>query len=128
MHNESEFQLIVAVVETGRASALMDAARKAGAEGGTIFHGRGTGIHEHNKFFGTPIEPEKEILMILIEKAHTDSVLEAVLRAGELDKPGRGMAFVLDVSGVAGIVHMGVHEDSFSSGSNLPDTDQHKQQ
>jgi len=128
MHNESEFQLIVAVVETGRASALMEAARKAGAEGGTIFHGRGTGIHEHNKFFGTPIEPEKEILMIMIEKAHTDSVLEAVMRAGELDKPSRGMAFVLDVSDVVGIVHMGVHKDSFSSGSNLPDTGQHKQQ
>lgn len=128
MYNESEFQLIVAVVETGRASAIMEAARVAGAEGGTIFHGRGTSIHEHNKFFGTPIEPEKEILMILIKKAHTDSVLEAVLRAGDLDKPGRGMAFVLDVSDVAGIVHIGMHEDSFSSNSDLPDADQHKQQ
>ncbi len=111
MHNESEFQLIVAVVETGRASALMEAARAAGAEGGTIFHGRGVGIHEHNKFFGTPIEPEKEILMILIKKTYTESVLEAVMRAGELNKPGRGIAFVLDVAGVAGIVHIG--ESSF---------------
>lgn len=123
MHNANEFQLIVAVVEAGRASALMEAAKEAGAKGGTIFYGRGTGIHEHNKFFGAPIEPRKEILMIIIEKTLTDSVLEAVIRGGELDKPGRGMTFVLDVAGIAGTVNI---DESLLS--NLPDTDQHKQQ
>lgn len=107
MDNNDEFQLIMAVVETGRASSIMEAAREAGSEGGTIFHGRGVGVHEHSKFFGTPIEPEKEILMILIKKIYTKNVLEAVVVAGELNKPGRGMAFVVDVSMVAGIVHMG---------------------
>lgn len=111
MDNESEFQLIVAVVETGRASAIMEAAKAVGAEGGTVLHGRGSGIHEHSMFLGTPIEPEKEILMVLIKKAHADSVFEAVVKAGELDKPGRGLVFVLNVSEVAGIVHMG--ESSF---------------
>ncbi len=107
MLSECKFQLIVVVVETGRASALMEAARAAGAEGGTIFHGRGTGIHEHNKFLGIPIEPEKEILMILIEKTRTETVLEALVGAGKLNEPGKGMAFVLDVSNVAGICHGG---------------------
>ncbi|MEG3225424.1 MAG: hypothetical protein BME94_07930 [Methanobacteriales archaeon Met13] len=97
----------MAVVETGCASYVMEAAREAGSEGGTIFHGRGAGVHEHDKFFGTPIEPGKEILMILIKKTHTERVLDAVVADGELNEPGRGMAFVLDVSMVAGIVHMG---------------------
>ncbi|MBE0516173.1 MAG: P-II family nitrogen regulator [Methanophagales archaeon] len=113
MLSESRFQLIVVVVETGRASAIMEAARAAGAEGGTILHGRGVGIHEHSKFFGIPIEPEKEILMILIEKTHTEVVLEAVVMAGELNEPGKGIAFVLDVSEVEGIVHMGTIVSSF---------------
>jgi len=107
VNDKDEFQLIMAVVETGRASSVMEAAREAGSEGGTIFHGRGAGIHEHSKFFGTPIEPEKEIIMILIKKTYTEKVLEAVVVAGELNKPGRGMAFVVEVSMVAGIVHMG---------------------
>jgi len=102
-----KFQLIMVIVETGRASSIMEAAREAGSEGGTIFHGRGVGIHEHSKFFGTPIEPEKEMLIILIKKTYTKRVLEAVVARGELNKPGRGIAFVLDVSMVAGIVHMG---------------------
>lgn len=107
MDNKDEFQLIMVVVETGYASSLLEAAREAGSEGGTIFHGRGVGVHEHSKFFGTPIEPEKEMLMILIKKTYTKRVLEAVVAKGELNKPGRGMAFVVDVSMVAGIVHMG---------------------
>ena len=39
---------------------------KAGAQGGTIMRGRGTGIHETAKIFGIPIEPEKEIVLTLI--------------------------------------------------------------
>ncbi|RZN33649.1 MAG: P-II family nitrogen regulator [Methanophagales archaeon ANME-1-THS] len=107
MRSECTFQLIVVVVETGRASALMEAARAAGAEGGTVLHGRGTGIHEQSKFLGIPIEPEKEILIILIEETNTETVLEALVTAGELNKPGKGIAFVLDVAMIAGICHRG---------------------
>ncbi|MBA5941748.1 MAG: P-II family nitrogen regulator [Methanophagales archaeon] len=103
----TEFQLIIAIVEAGRASATMDAARSVGAEGCTILYGRGVGVHEHDTFFGASIEPEKEILMILIAKANTDMVLEAVVSAGELNEPGRGIAFVTDVVKIAGIVHIG---------------------
>lgn len=107
MPDECKFQLIVVVVERGRASGIMEAARGVGAEGGTILHGRGTGIHEHSTFLGIPIEPEKEILMILAETSITERVLDAVVTAGALNEPGRGIAFVLDVSRVAGICHKG---------------------
>jgi nitrogen regulatory protein PII len=113
MRSECTYQLIVVVVEAGRASAIMEAARAAGAEGGTVLHGRGTGIHEHSKFLGIPIEPEKEILMILIEHTNTETVLEALMTAGELNEPGKGIAFVLDVSKVVGICHLGKKVSSF---------------
>jgi len=117
----------------------MEVARAAGAEGGTVLHGRGTGVHEHSKFLGIPIEPEKEILMILIESTTTESVLNALVVAGELNEPGKGMAFVLDVSKVAGICHRGDKVSSFSdllssrfrdwlsSRGHHQDTDQHEQ-
>jgi len=103
----AKFQLIVAIVEMGCADATMKAARAAGAEGCTIICGRGVGVHEHDTFFGALVEPEKEILMILIPKANTDKVLEAVVKAGELNEPGRGIAFVTDIVKIAGIVHIG---------------------
>ncbi len=84
----------------------MDVAKNAGAEGATIFFARGTGIHECKKFFGIPIESEREVIMILIKKPKTEQVLEAIVKAGELEKPGRGVAFVHEVYKVVGIVHL----------------------
>lgn len=106
MNEGSKHQLIVAITAEGEASKLMEAAKEAGAEGGTILRGRGTGIHESSRFLGVPIEPGKDILLVLIERERMEGVLEAVLRAGELGTPGRGIAFVLDVPRVAGIMRL----------------------
>jgi len=103
--NENLFQIIFAIVEMGTASKILEAAENAGAEGGTIFYGRGTGVHEHEKLLGISIEPEKEIIMILINKQIADTVLHTVVSAGKLNEPGKGLAFVMDISKVVGICH-----------------------
>jgi len=100
-------QLIVAIVPQGRCPVLVTAAKEAGAEGATIVRGRGTGVHESSKFLGVPIEPEKDLLLVLIPTELTDAVMSAIVRAGELDQPGHGIAFVVDVPRVEGIVHRG---------------------
>lgn len=97
--------LIVTIVNKGHAESVVDAARKAGAEGGTILHGRGTGIHEKAQILGIPIQPEKEIVLVLIPKTKTAQVLEAIDIKMELEKPGRGLAFVVDVEKLIGICH-----------------------
>ncbi|HDR73258.1 MAG TPA: P-II family nitrogen regulator [Methanoculleus sp.] len=99
-------ELIVTIVNKGWAERVIRASREAGAEGGTILMGRGTGIHEKQSFFGVPIEPEKEIVLIVLDPSQTDRVLMAISDAVELHLPGRGIAFVLPVSRVAGRVHM----------------------
>lgn len=104
--NNIKFELIVTIVNRGFAEEVMDAAKKAGAEGGTIIGGRGTGIHETAKLFGIPIEPEKEIILTLIHSQKTESVLNSISEAVELHKPSRGIAFVLDVEKVVGIYHL----------------------
>lgn len=86
---------------------LVTAAKEAGAEGATIVRGRGTGVHESSKFLGVPIEPEKDLLLVLIPAEATDAVMDAIVRAGQLDQPGQGIAFVIDVPRVEGIVHRG---------------------
>lgn len=106
----SGFKLIYVIVEAGRGSHIMEYARKAGAEGGTIYFGRGTSIHEHGKFFGMPIEPEKEVVMIVIKESLVNQVFEAIVLEGEINTPGKGIAFILDVDRVAGICHLNEHE------------------
>lgn len=102
---ENLHDLIVVIVKKGLSEQVLDAAKEAGAEGGTIVYGRGTGIHEKAKLLGIPIEPEKEIIFIIIEKEKTNEVLNSVVTAVGLDKPGAGIAFVIELSKVLGICH-----------------------
>jgi nitrogen regulatory protein PII len=100
------FDLIVTVVNKGFAEEVVNAAKKAGAEGGTIINGRGTGIHENMKLFGIPIEPEKEIVLTIIDRTKTENVLIAIRNAVDLNKPGMGVAFVLEIEKTVGICHL----------------------
>ncbi|NLX90032.1 MAG: PII family protein [Firmicutes bacterium] len=100
-----QYDLIVTIVDKGFGDRIVDISKEAGAEGGTILYGRGTGIHEKAKLFGIPIEPEKELVLTLIPRKKTSSVLDAILKKGELCKPGKGIAFVLNVEKTAGINH-----------------------
>lgn len=102
----TNFNVIFTIVERGRGEAIIQATHEAGAEGATLFFGRGTGVHEHKKILGIPIEPEKEIVITLIEKEKTDAVLDAIVKAGRLNEPGHGRAFVINVEKMAGAVHL----------------------
>jgi nitrogen regulatory protein PII len=99
------FKLVAAIVPKGAAGRVMDAAKEAGAEGGTILLARGTGVHEARRFFGLSMSTERELLLILIDQERAQGVLNSMVRAGRLDEPARGMAFVLSVDEVKGIVH-----------------------
>jgi len=99
------YDLIVTIVNKGRAEKVMEAAKKAGAEGGTILHGRGSGVHEKAKLFGIIIEPEKEIVLTLVPSEISQNVLDSILVETDLNKPNKGIAFVLSVDKIAGINH-----------------------
>lgn len=100
------FDLIVTIISLGASEKILQASRRAGAEGGTIILGRGTGIHEKKKLLGIPIEPEKEIILTAVPRTKTQDVLAAIIEAGELNKPGTGIAFVLELKEIAGVCHL----------------------
>lgn len=102
----TDFQLIVTIVNRGQCGSVVDSSREAGAEGGTIVPGRGTGIHEKAKLFSFTIEPEKDIVLTLVPAKLTEQVLDAIVKATNLNEPGNGIAFVMDVEKVTGINHL----------------------
>jgi nitrogen regulatory protein PII len=101
-----DFDCIVTIVNKGHSDPVVAASRKAGAEGGTIIFGRGTGIREVKSIMGLAIDPEKEIVLTLVRSDISRTVLEAIVAAGNLERPGAGIAFTLPVKGVAGICHL----------------------
>ncbi len=98
--------LIVTIVKKGFSEQIIQASIEAGAKGGTVVFGRGTGIHEQQKIFGIPIEPEKEIILTVVSKTQTDDILKAIRESGELDKPGMGIGFVISLDKVIGMCHL----------------------
>lgn len=101
-----KFQLIVSIVNKGECGTVIDSSLEAGAEGGTIITGRGSGIHEKAKLFSFAIEPEKDIVLTLVPADRTEKVLDAIVNATKLNESGHGIAFVLDVEKTTGINHL----------------------
>jgi nitrogen regulatory protein P-II 1 len=99
------YDVIMAILQRGKADQVMDAAKRAGAKGGTIFLARGTGEHEAKTFFGLTIETGREILLILTKSEQTESILNAIIEAGKLKEPGTGVAFVFHASQIVGLDH-----------------------
>ena len=98
-----KFELVIALVNTGFTELVMDAAREAGAHGGTVVHARGTGNKEMEKRFGVVVTPDKEMVLILVNKKISDKVLEAIYKQAGLQTKGQGIAFSLPVSDVVGL-------------------------
>ena len=100
---EYNHEAIFCIVNSGYSDVVMDAAKKLGARGGTVINARGTANKEAEAFFHITIQPEKEIVMILVPSEIKDDVLHALYKEAGLDTAGQGIAFALPVDSVVGL-------------------------
>lgn len=98
-----KFEVILCIVNSGFSEAAMDAAKQFGARGGTVFHARGTVSKEAEKIFNITIQPEKEIVMIIVNEKIKDNILQGLYTAVGTSTPAQGIAFSLPVDDVVGI-------------------------
>ena len=101
--NDMQYEMVICVINTGYSDVVMEAAKGAGARGGTVIRGRGTADPEAEEFFHITIQPDKEIVMILVPAAIKDDVLRAVYKSAGLAARSQGIAFSLPVSRTAGL-------------------------
>ena len=95
--------VIVCIINDGFADEAMDAARAVGARGGTVLSARGTANIEAEKAFHIQIQPEKEMIMILVTNEIKDAVLHALYKSVGTHTPAHGIAFAMPVDNVVGI-------------------------
>lgn len=96
------YELIVAIANEGRTDQVMNAARAAGAAGGTVLHGKGTGSENMEKFYNVSIASEKEVILIVAKTEQKAGIMKAILeKAGPASEAGT-IAFSLPTSEVAG--------------------------
>lgn len=108
MQEQTKNDLIVAIVNRGYTDAVMDAALPAGARGGTVVHARGAGSEEASQFFGITIQPEKEMVLILVDHENKVPVMQAITRGAGLSTEGRGIIFSLPVNDVMGVARSAI--------------------
>ena len=100
---EFNHEVIFCVVNAGFSDAVMDAAKEFGARGGTVIHARGTANREAEKLYQITVQPEKEIVMILVSSEIKNDILHALYRAVGLNTPGQGIAFSMPVDAAVGL-------------------------
>lgn len=99
------FKLLITLVEDSKTNVVLKAARQAGATGATVINqARGEGSKEIKTFFGLTLETQRDVLLFLVEKHLSRSILETIATVGEFDStPGTGIAFQIDVEDAVGV-------------------------
>ena len=98
-----DYELIVVVLNEGRTDMVMNAARRAGAGGGTVLHAKGTGAKRGDKFFGVSLADEKEMIFIVSKTGEKAAIMKAIADRTGPGTPAGAICFSLPISAVAGL-------------------------
>ena len=96
------YELIVAIANEGRTDLVMNAARSAGAAGGTVLHGKGTGSDKAEKFYSVSSAQEKEVILIVAKAEQKAGIMRAILEKAGPNTEAGTIVFSLPTSEVAG--------------------------
>ncbi|MGD9640399.1 MAG: P-II family nitrogen regulator [Synergistaceae bacterium] len=102
-HERVCFELIWVIVNFGKGSKVMHAAKKCGVTGGTIILAKGTANDKFADFLGLS-DIRKEIVLMVSNKKMTRSALDRLDKKFNFKKPNHGIAFTTGVSEVIGSV------------------------
>ena len=96
-------ELLMVVSNQGYSEMVMEAARSAGAAGGTVIHARGTGMQSAEQFFGVSLASEKDIIYIVTNREKKNAIMTAIMRKAGLETPAKAITFTLPVTATAGL-------------------------
>lgn len=106
MFLKQDMNVIITIVNRGFADKVLESAKSAGAEGATMFNARGNGIHETDTILGVSIQPEKEVVMIVVRKNIRKKVMRAICVDCGMNEEGRGLCFSLPIEEIGGVNHL----------------------
>ena len=99
----TDHDLIVVIAEQGYTNIIMDAAREAGAYGGTVVHAKGTGMAAAEKFMGITLSEEKEIIYIVTKTEGKNAIMKAVMDKAGYESKAKAICFSMPVTDTAGL-------------------------
>lgn len=109
---DTTYELIVAIADQGNLEMVMDAARGAGAYGGTVIHAKGTGMEYAEKYLGVTIAAEKAMIFIVTKKGQKNSIMKAIMEQAGMQTPAKTIVFSLPVTDTAGLRLVDLDEEN----------------
>ena len=100
---DTVYELIMIIANQGNIELVMDAARSAGAYGGTVLHAKGTGTEQAERFMGVSLAAEKEMIFIVAKKEQKNEIMTAVMEKAGLKTKAKAVVFSLPVTDTAGL-------------------------
>ncbi len=100
---DTAHEMLVVISNQGYTEQVMDAAKKAGAGGGTVIHARGTGMEKAEAFFGISLASEKEMTFIVAKSSQKKAIMESVMREAGMESKAKAIVFSLPVTDTAGL-------------------------
>lgn len=101
--DNNKYHLIITIVLEGYLEQAMAAAKKAGATGGTVIKGRGLANLVPAKVLGFNIEPEREVILNVVEDESKQKVMEEITSAVGIKTGGKGVCIALPISDAIGL-------------------------
>lgn len=101
--SDTPYALVIAIAEKGNIDVVMDAARSAGARGGTVINAKGTHGESKMKFFGMSIAEEKDIIYIVAKQSEKNKIMHAIMEKMGMETNVHTAVFSLPVEFVAGM-------------------------
>ena len=103
MKEKSRYALIWVSVMGGYSDDVVDAARKAGAKGGTIIKGRRRSSEQVSHHFGISMQEEQDFVMIVVPREKKNDTMTAIMNACGLLTKAHGVVWALPVDEVMGL-------------------------
>lgn len=111
MERECTHDLIFVIANQGSTDLVMDAAREAGATGGTVVHAKGTGTELVQRFFGVSIASEQEMIFILTRSETKKPIMKAIMAKAGIQSDAQALVFSLPVGDIAGLRELDQEEN-----------------
>lgn len=102
MENSNNYELIVTIVKEGYSEAVMNAAKRVGATGGTVIYGRSLGS-SRTILANLQVEPEKDVVLNIVKKEIKNKVMESINKETGIKSDANGILLSLPIDNVIGL-------------------------
>ena len=101
--SDTKFSVIAATVNLGYSEEVMNAARNAGARGGTVFHNNCIINEEALSLWGNDFNEEKETVLIIANNEKKLDIMKSITNSCGMATEAKGIVFSLPIDNIMGI-------------------------